>query len=227
MLSGTPLENRLDDLHSVVEFVDPHRLGPSFRFFHRHRKLDDDGKLLGYKNLDELRERLRPILLRRTRESVRSSCRRGRRRSCVSRRPSQQKELHDAHMQTVAQIVRKPYLTEMDLLRLRMALLMCRMAANGTFLVDKLAPGWSTKLERLDELFEGISRRARSQGRPVLRVDDDARISSSRSCERRKLGFVRLDGSVPQKQRRSSSRASRSDREDARSSSRRTRGARG
>ena len=38
VLSGTPLENRLDDLHSVVEFVDPHRLGPGFRFFHRHRE---------------------------------------------------------------------------------------------------------------------------------------------------------------------------------------------
>src|SRR5205814_2087353 len=38
VLSGTPLENRLDDLHSVAEFVDPHRLGPGFRFFHRHRK---------------------------------------------------------------------------------------------------------------------------------------------------------------------------------------------
>jgi len=30
VLSGTPLENRLDDLHSVVAFVDPHQLGPAF-----------------------------------------------------------------------------------------------------------------------------------------------------------------------------------------------------
>ena len=37
VLSGTPLENRLDDLFSVVEFVDDRRLGPAFRFFHRHR----------------------------------------------------------------------------------------------------------------------------------------------------------------------------------------------
>ena len=30
VLTGTPLENRLDDLYSVVEFVDDRHLGPAF-----------------------------------------------------------------------------------------------------------------------------------------------------------------------------------------------------
>ena len=200
VLTGTPLENRLDDLHSVVEFVDPHTLGPQFRFFHRHRKLDGDGKLVGYKNLDDLRERLKPILLRRTRESVRLDLP-ARTTEIVRIAPtSQQKDLHDAHMKVVAQIVRKPFLTEMDLLRLRMALLMCRMAANGTFLVDKVAPGWSTKLERLDELFEGI---AREPERKVVLFSEWTTMLDliEPLLAKRRLGFVRLDGSVPQKQR--------------------------
>ncbi len=70
MLSGTPLENRLDELFSVVEFIDDRRLGPAFHFFNRHRLVDEKGKVLGYKNLDVLRERLKPILLRRTRQGV-------------------------------------------------------------------------------------------------------------------------------------------------------------
>lgn len=69
-LSGTPLENRIDELYSVVEFIDDRRLGPAFRFFNRHRVVDQKGKLLGYKNLDQLRTRLAPILLRRTRQMV-------------------------------------------------------------------------------------------------------------------------------------------------------------
>jgi SNF2 family DNA or RNA helicase len=69
-LTGTPLENRLDDLYSVVEFIDERRLGPGFRFFHRHRNTDESGKVLGYRNLADLRERLGPLLLRRTRDSV-------------------------------------------------------------------------------------------------------------------------------------------------------------
>jgi len=46
VLSGTPLENRLDELFSVVEFIDDRRLGPAFRFFNRHRVVDEKGKLI-------------------------------------------------------------------------------------------------------------------------------------------------------------------------------------
>ena len=44
VLSGTPLENRLDDLFSVVEFIDDRRLGPAFRFFNRHRVTDETAR---------------------------------------------------------------------------------------------------------------------------------------------------------------------------------------
>jgi hypothetical protein len=55
LLSGKTY--RLAELYSVVEFIDDRRLGPAFRFFNRHRVVDEKGKLLGYKNLDQLRER--------------------------------------------------------------------------------------------------------------------------------------------------------------------------
>jgi len=200
VLSGTPLENRLDDLFSVVGFVEPEALGPGFRFFHRHRQLDGDGKLVGYKNLDDLRARLAPILLRRTRESVRLEL--PPRTVEIVRIPptGEQKELHDAHMQTVAQIVRKAFLTEMDLLRLRVALLMCRMAANSTFLVDKQPPGWSTKLERLEELIDAIGD---EPARKVVLFSEWTTMLDlvEPMLEKRRLEFVRLDGSVPQGKR--------------------------
>jgi SNF2 family DNA or RNA helicase len=47
VLSGTPLEHRLDELYSVVQFIDGRRLGPAFQFFHRHRVMDDKGRVLG------------------------------------------------------------------------------------------------------------------------------------------------------------------------------------
>ena len=59
VLSGTPLENRLDELYSVVEFIDDRRLGPAFRFYNRYKVVDEKGKVLGYKNLDDLREKLK------------------------------------------------------------------------------------------------------------------------------------------------------------------------
>src|SRR4051812_12357837 len=60
VLTGTPLENKLEELYSIVQFVDDRRLGPAFQFLHDHRVLDADGKLLGYRNLEAIRDRLEP-----------------------------------------------------------------------------------------------------------------------------------------------------------------------
>src|SRR5439155_15413067 len=102
VLSGTPLENRLDELYSVVQFIDGWRLGPGFRFFNKHRVVDEKGKVLGYKNLGELREALKPVLLRRTRESVKLEL--PPRTTDFVRIPAsdEQMALHNAHMQIVA-----------------------------------------------------------------------------------------------------------------------------
>ncbi len=200
VLSGTPLENRLDELYSVVQFIDDRRLGPGFRFFNQHRIVNDKGHVVGYRNLDELRERLRPILLRRTREQVRLEV--PERTTEIVRIPptEEQKALHDTHLQTVAQIVAKKYITEMDLLRLRMALLMCRMAANGTFLVTKENPNWSSKLERLAGLLDEI---AAEEGRKVVLFSEWTTMLDliEPLLAERELAFVRLDGSVPQNRR--------------------------
>ena len=157
-LTGTPLENRLDELYSVVQFIDDRRLGPAFRFLNRHRVVDENGRVLGYKNLTELRQRLSPVLLRRTRASVMSELP-PRSTQIVRIAPTgQQAEIHDGHMRTVASIVAKKFLTEMDLLRLQKALLMCRMSANSTFLVNKEPPGYSSKLERIEGLLDDLAR---------------------------------------------------------------------
>lgn len=199
-LTGTPLENRLDDLYSVVQFVDDRRLGPGFRFFQHHRMVDEKGKVLGYRNLDEVRERLKPVILRRTRESVQLQL--PERATEIVRIPptDEQKPLHDTHMQTVATIVAKKYLTEMDLVRLRIALLMCRMSANGTFLVNKETPNWSTKMECLAELFDDIADEAT---RKVVLFSEWTTMLDliEPLLHKRKLKFVRLDGSIPQKKR--------------------------
>ncbi len=200
LLSGTPLENRLDDLYSVVQFVDDRRLGPGFRFFHRHRLVDGDGKLVGYQRLDELRTALADVLLRRTRDSVRLQLPE-RTLEIVRIAPTdEQLTLHQSFMQIVRQIADKPYLTEMDLLRLRKALLMARMSADSTFLVDKQPPGFSSKLECLDEL---LGRLCDEPDRKVVVFSEWTTMLDQieKILHTRKLKFTRLDGQVPQRER--------------------------
>ena len=200
VLSGTPLENRLDDLYSVVQFVDDRRLGPGFRFFNRHRILDEKGRVLGYKNLDELREALKPVLLRRTRDSVRLQL--PPRTTEILRITPTQEQLtaHHGHMQIVAAITRKKFITEMDLLRLQKELLMCRMLADSTYLVDKEAPGYSSKLAELDELLGQLFD---EEGRKIVLFSEWTTMLNliEPMLKKRGILFVRLDGSVPQKQR--------------------------
>ena len=200
VLTGTPLENRLDDLFSVVEFVDARQLGPAFRFYNRHRVTDERGKVLGYKNLDHLRERLKPVLLRRTRSAVMKDLP-TRTTEIVRVAPTdEQAGIEQAQMQIVSSIVRKKYISEMDLLRLQKALLLARMNADSTFLVDKQAPGFSSKLERLVELLEEL---ALEEDRKIVVFSEWTTMLTmiEREIARLKLGYVRLDGSVPQKKR--------------------------
>ncbi len=70
ILSGTPLENRIDELYSLVDFLDPEVFGPLFRFNRDFYKLDDKGRPEACTNLRELHERVRPLMLRRRKSDV-------------------------------------------------------------------------------------------------------------------------------------------------------------
>ncbi|MBW2296121.1 MAG: DEAD/DEAH box helicase [Deltaproteobacteria bacterium] len=199
-LSGTPLENRLEELFSVVEFIDDRRLGAAFRFHNQHRVVDERGKLLGYKNLHEVREKLKPVLLRRTRKSVLKQL--PPRTTEIMRIPptDEQLKLHNSHKQIVSTIINKKFLTEMDILRLQKALLMCRMSADSTFLVDKQPPGYSSKLEELALIMEQL---LREDDRKILLFSEWTTMLNliEPLLTERQVNYVRLDGSVPQKKR--------------------------
>jgi len=141
VLTGTPLENRLEELVSIVEFVDPHRLGPTFRLLHDHQVREDDtGRVIGYRDLDRIGQTLRPILLRRRKAEVLDQLpSRLEKRFFVPMRPEQQRH-HDENREAVARLVakwrRSHFLSEADQRRLMSALQNMRMACDSTYLLD-------------------------------------------------------------------------------------------
>ena len=72
VLTGTPLENRIDEIYSIVQFLDPGLLGPLFRFNRDFYELDEKGRPIGFRNLDELARRVSSVMLRRRKEDVES-----------------------------------------------------------------------------------------------------------------------------------------------------------
>jgi superfamily II DNA/RNA helicase len=77
---------------------------------------------------------------------------------------------------------------------------MCRLAADGTALVDKQVPGFSTKLERLNDLLIGLM--AQPDRKVVLFSEWTSMLDLIEPLlEKLSVSFVRLDGSVPQAKR--------------------------
>lgn len=70
VLTGTPLENKLEELFSIVEFLDDKLLGPPWQFMAQHVIKDEWGGIIGYKDLEGVRRAIAPILLRRRKADV-------------------------------------------------------------------------------------------------------------------------------------------------------------
>ncbi len=200
VLSGTPLENRLGELFTVTRFVDEELLGPAYHFFHQHHVVDDRGKTLGYRQLDVLREKMQPILLRRTRSEVAKQLPERTDEVIRCEATAEQLEIHDANMKIVAQIAAKKFMTEMDRLRMQKCLLMARMACDSTYLIDQETAEYSSKLERLGEILEGL---LEDPTRKIVLFSEWRRMLDRVEHRLDGLGcdYVRLDGQVPQKKR--------------------------
>jgi len=198
VLTGTPLENRLDDLYSLMQVVDPHRFGPLWRFNEEFTTLDQAGRPTGYRNLDRLRERIAPVVLRRRKEEVlRDLPDRIVSRLSVSMTPDQVAIHEDAEgtASRLLAILRKRPLHPAEEQRLMRAFQRMRMACDAAGLVDKKTKG-APKLEELERLLEEI---CLGDGRKVVVFSEWERMQAMAAevCERLGIGFVRLHGGVP------------------------------
>ena len=142
LLSGTPLENKLDELCSIVQLADPYCLGPLYRFRYDHIITDPEtGKAVGYKNLSDIRQRLSGTLIRRTKQSVRLQLPPRTDQCLLVPMTPQQSSRHEALRTTVARLVQKwtrfHSLSEEDRRRLLLTLGQMRMLADSTFIIDQ------------------------------------------------------------------------------------------
>jgi SNF2 family DNA or RNA helicase len=199
VLTGTPLENKLEELFSVVEFIDGRRLGPAFRFLQEHRMEDEKGRLIGYRGLDRIHQQLEPVLLRRTRKEVLTEL--PPRTDQIFRVPLTEEQAGPYREQSdiLARLMRKwerqGWLSEIDLRRITCCIQNMRMLCNSTFLFDK-ETNHSPKLEEFREIVREL---VLEENRKVVVFSEYERMTWLAGEELRKLGigFVSLHGGVP------------------------------
>jgi len=159
VLTGTPLENRLEELHSIVEFIDRFHLGPMFRFLAQHQHVDEDGRVTGYRNLSKIAKSLETILVRRTRNEVLKELPERLDKNYFVPMTDEQMKLHEENRETVARIVAKwrrlGFLSETDQRILMIALQNMRMSCNSTYLLDKKTD-YGIKADELISVLEEV-----------------------------------------------------------------------
>ncbi|HIP93949.1 MAG TPA: helicase, partial [Leucothrix sp.] len=198
VLSGTPLENRLEDLFSLLQVVDTNVLGPLWRYLIDFHITDERGKVLGYRNLSELRRRLEPIMLRRDRRLVSDQLPRRIDQRIDVELTDLQRELHDSAMSTAGQlanIAKTRPLTPGESNRMMASLQMARMACNAAGLVDKETEG-SPKLDEMENLIDELCVQA---GQKAVIFSQWKLMTSMVELRLKKMGvgFVHLHGGVP------------------------------
>ena len=141
VLSGTPLENKPEELYSVMQFVDQYALGPYYEFIDRHVLTSPSGKVTGYTKLDNISARLKNCLIRRRKTDVMLQLPERTDKVLFVPMTREQREIHDQYQTSVAQLVHKwqtmRFLSEKDRKRLLLTLSQMRMVCDSTFVLDQ------------------------------------------------------------------------------------------
>ena len=110
VLTGTPMENRIDELASIVEWVDDMALEPKWRLNSLHAtRADGHREVIGARNLDTIRDRLRHCMVRRIRQDVLDQLPSRTDTRVPIEMTEAQIEEHDALIQPIITLVKKSF----------------------------------------------------------------------------------------------------------------------
>ncbi|MGA2555163.1 MAG: DEAD/DEAH box helicase [Verrucomicrobiota bacterium] len=203
ILTGTPIENRLDELYSLMDFLNPSLFGPLFRFNREYYELDDRGRPTAYRNLDKLRLRVKPFILRRRKADVETELPERTDRNFFIPLSAEQQGEYDEHESIVAKLAalaRRRPLTQPEQDKLMRHLNMMRMVCDTNYILNpehRACP----KIKELEKILEEC--RDNPDVKVIIFSEWVRMLELARDLSRRlQLGFAWHTGTVPQKRRR-------------------------
>ncbi|MFZ9936404.1 MAG: DEAD/DEAH box helicase [Luteolibacter sp.] len=213
VLTGTPIENRIDELYSIVDFLDPSLFGPLFRFNREFYQLDEKGRPAEYKNLPALRERVKPVLLRRRKHHVETELPDRTDRNHFIRLTRAMQAEYDDYKQLASKLVMqslKRPLTKEESDRLMIYLAIMRMICDSPSIIK----GHDCQdCPKLDELARILDEALDDPDVKVIIFSEwEGMLRKVRDwADRNGIGYAWHTGSVPQQKRRGEILAFRND----------------
>ncbi len=199
VLTGTPLENKLEELYAVTQFVDQHKLPPLYRFLDRYQILGDNGQVIGYKNLKEIGKNLSDCLIRRLKREVLKDLPKRMDKVLFVPMTKQQKEIHRELADAVARLVAKwrrfHFLNEKDRRMLILCLSQMRMVADSTYILDQQTR-FDTKIDELVCIFEEALADTEQKIVIFSQWERMTRLVAQ-ELEARDTGYAYLHGGIP------------------------------
>ncbi|HHV87188.1 MAG TPA: DEAD/DEAH box helicase [Petrimonas sp.] len=161
VLSGTPLENKIEELYSIAQYVDQYCLGPYYKFIDRSLVRSETGKTIGYKNLNETGNTVRNILIRRRKREVNIQLPARMDKILFVPMTNEQRGMHEEFKISLTQLIIKwqkmRFLSENDRRKLLLLMNQMRMVCDSTYILDQKTR-FDTKIDELmnvlDEFFE-------------------------------------------------------------------------
>ena len=203
VLTGTPLENKLEELYSIIEFVNPYKLSPLYGFLAKHQIKKDGGQVVGYKDLHSIAKTLKSVMIRRIKKNVIKQMPERQDKVLYVPMTETQMQVHIEYADRVARIISKwkklGFLPEKDRQSLMICLNMMRMVCDSTYIIDQQTRH-DTKLE---ELMNILDERLEDPKEKIVVFSQWKRMTHlvEEELEQRGVGFVHLNGSVPSKSR--------------------------
>lgn len=203
VITGTPIENRLIDLYSIVQFVDPYFLAPLWEFSYQHCYFDNkmQNKIIGYYNLSQLKKRMSNLLIRREKRNVMKELPNVQQLTVPVKLHPEQSYYHASYGRAIGKILNKKFKTQFDMQRLMMLLNSMRRVCNSTFLIDK-ETNYSPKLIELKHILEE-KMNLKNSNRKIIIFSEWVTTHHLLGELLRDLniGYVELTGKVPVKKR--------------------------
>ena len=203
VLTGTPLENKLEELISIVQFVDQHRLGPTWKLLHEHQVKDEAGRVTGYTGLERIGQTLAPVMIRRRKSEVLQQLPERTDQNLLVPMTELQMTYHQENAEIVTKIVQRwrkmKFLSDKDQRRLTCALQNMRMSCNSTYLLDQ-ETDHGVKADELAALFDDLFGQADTKA-VVFSQWTRTHDIVIRRLEARGIGYVSFHGGVPSEKR--------------------------